>query len=617
MIDAVNDEPRTSGEPAWSSSAPKGGKAVIRRMLSETASTVPLFLGQTFVQSLRDVGYNNSVWAVCEHVDNAVQWGAKNIRVYFRQRGRRGDTKIDVLVLDDGVGMSPDVLRVAMSFGGSTVYGRRDGIGRFGVGMKTAALSMGPHLDVISWQEKGAFYAMELDVDDIGSNAKNLVELPEPSFRDRLPIDIVEVLTEHQDYPKDPKDQRLLTGDIDELNDRLGPHGTIVYVPDCDRVTYKQSKSLYEHATREMARIYRRAIAEGLNLYINNKLIEPFDPTYWMKESWHAKIPDLPETRSRLVQAWTKEIEIPVEEGSKVTAPVSVRLYALPIEAWQNLPSKVLKNQLRVYDDHQVSFLRNGREVSIGPVPALNLARHATTNWLSVQIDFDGRLDEAFGVAMTKQGVRPKAYALEAINAVIADQVTKTRKMIAEAQSNNRRNKNKAAQSEAERRAQEADSLQRKPLPETPEELAALEENLRALAITLKRNDETDEEAFQRVKTSRYITVLKHDDYWPFYAVDFQYGKVILTINTAHPFYGKLYKPLEEFSVGEPSEEGNGERVTPQDGELLVGLQMLLLSLARTQSQMTHGPGRDDYREMFQSFQKEWSDNLRIQLTLG
>lgn len=40
----------------WGSDAPRGGKAVMTRILKENA-TVPLFFGQTLVQSLRDVGY--------------------------------------------------------------------------------------------------------------------------------------------------------------------------------------------------------------------------------------------------------------------------------------------------------------------------------------------------------------------------------------------------------------------------------------------------------------------------------------------------------------------------------------------------------------------------------
>jgi signal transduction histidine kinase len=127
--------------PTWGEEAPRGGKAVLNRIIKEK-STVPLFFGQTLISSLRDVGYNSTTSALCEHVDNAIQWGATEVRVYFRQTGKKGAYETDVLVLDNGSGMAPNILRFATSFGGSMVYDNRSGIGRYGMGMKTASLSL-------------------------------------------------------------------------------------------------------------------------------------------------------------------------------------------------------------------------------------------------------------------------------------------------------------------------------------------------------------------------------------------------------------------------------------------------------------------------------------------
>src|SRR5665213_2339442 len=138
------------------SGCPRGGKTVMNRILKENA-TVPLFFAQTLIASLRDVGYNNTTSALCEHVDNAIEAGAKEIRIYFRQRGGKGSYEIDAAVYDNGQGMSPNVLKMATAFGGSMRYGNREGIGRFGMGMKTAALSMSPMMELYSWQEKSAF----------------------------------------------------------------------------------------------------------------------------------------------------------------------------------------------------------------------------------------------------------------------------------------------------------------------------------------------------------------------------------------------------------------------------------------------------------------------------
>src|SRR5258708_5925619 len=109
MLNTENSAP----EPTinWSSDAPKGGKAVMNRVLKDGAA-VPLFFAQTLISSLRDVGYNTTTSALCEHVDNAIQAGANEVRVYFRQTGKTGDAVIDAAIYDNGRGMAPNVLKV-------------------------------------------------------------------------------------------------------------------------------------------------------------------------------------------------------------------------------------------------------------------------------------------------------------------------------------------------------------------------------------------------------------------------------------------------------------------------------------------------------------------------
>jgi len=100
----------------------------MNRVLKDGAS-VPLFFAQTLVASLRDVGYSTTTSAICEHIDNAIQAGATEVRVYFRQAGKQSNAVIDTAVYDNGSGMPPNVLKVATSFGGSMHYNNRTGIG--------------------------------------------------------------------------------------------------------------------------------------------------------------------------------------------------------------------------------------------------------------------------------------------------------------------------------------------------------------------------------------------------------------------------------------------------------------------------------------------------------
>jgi hypothetical protein len=596
----------------WSADAPKGGKAVMNRVLKDGAS-VPLFFAQTLIASLRDVGYNTTTSALCEHVDNAIQAEADEVRVYFRQTGKQGDAVIDAAVFDNGKGMAPNVLKVATSFGGSMNFNNRSGIGRFGMGMKTAALSMSPTMELFSWQEPNAFYNMTLDVEEIGKERTNAVELPDPTLMNDLPDDLAELFTKPMGFPTSAAEQEMLVGRGEDINERLGQSGTIVYMPACDRLTYAKARTLVEHAMKEMSRVYRRAIADGLKLYINNRQVEAFDPTYSMASARHAKMLDIEAKTSRLLFA--KTVEVPVREHSPSKEKIIIRLYRLPIEQWSTLPRKTLRNDLQVFNGLTVSMLRNDREVFAGPMTELT-TRHAVTHWYRIQIDFPGSLDEAFGVAANKQGVRPKGYVKDAIKLAIGEDITTLNEEIKRYQGAQASARNSAQPSASEAKATDADQHQAKPLELTPEEEAQLDGNLRTLAIALRRDGESDDEAFERVRESKYLIEFKHDEYWPFYHIEHRFGRVILTLNSAHPFFEKLYEPLRKLgSGGAFVEEDDGidaPKTEGQDGPL-VALELLLLSLARTQSQIS--VGNDDAKKTLETLRREWSEAYRVQLT--
>ena len=608
-IETARETPETILK--WSTDAPKGGKAVMNRVLKDGAS-VPLFFAQTLIASLRDVGYTTTTSAICEHVDNAIQAGATEIRVYFRQTGKQNGAVIDACVSDNGSGMPPNVLKVATSFGGSMNYNNRTGIGRFGIGMKTAALSVSPVMELYSWQERNAFFNMTLDVEAIGRERANTVELPDPTLLNDLPDEITDLFTKPMAFPSSAAEQQLLAGRGDDLVERLGPSGTIVYMPQCDRLTYAKVRTLVEHAVKEMSRVYRRPIADGLRLFVNNRLVEAFDTTYSMTNARHVRLIDLPTKTSRLLFA--KRVEIPIREHGSEMEQIVIRLYRLPIEEWSTLPRKVQKNDLQIFNGLTVSMLRNDREVFAGSMTELT-TRHTVTHWYRIQIDFPGTLDEAFGVAANKQGVRLKGYVKEAIKKAIGEDITTLNDEIKRFQGAQKSARNGGQPTASETRATEADQHQASPLELTPDEEAQLEANLQTLAIALRRDGETDDQAFERVKASKYLIEFKHDEYWPFYHVEHRYGRVILTINTAHPFFEYLYEPVRKMGVGSETADDeaiDAPRLEEQDGPL-VALELLLMSLARAQAQIT--ASNDEAKKTMETLRRQWSETYRIQLT--
>ena len=132
-------------------------------------------------------------------------------------------------------------------------FNDRSGIGRFGMGMKTAALSMSPLVQFYSWQEPGAIYNITLDVEAVGRERSNSVMLPDPELLDELPDDVADIIQKPMSFPRDRSLQTLLAEVCDDLREVLGRTGTIIYMPSCDRLSYARANTLVDHATKEMA----------------------------------------------------------------------------------------------------------------------------------------------------------------------------------------------------------------------------------------------------------------------------------------------------------------------------------------------------------------------------
>lgn len=140
------------------------------------------------ISSMRDLGYEFSD-AVAEIVDNSIQAGANVIQVNLQFDGH--DSYL--IVLDNGVGMTPAQIREAMRFGSMRDY-EQDDLGKFGLGLKTSSLSQCDSLTVSSRnsQKKVQIHSYSWDIDHI--NRVDQWEI--------LPVDVDELLNpvvEHLD----------------------------------------------------------------------------------------------------------------------------------------------------------------------------------------------------------------------------------------------------------------------------------------------------------------------------------------------------------------------------------------------------------------------------------
>jgi Histidine kinase-, DNA gyrase B-, and HSP90-like ATPase len=95
--------------------------------------------------ALRSIGYSFES-AVADIIDNSIDENAQTILVRFVIRK---DKPLDLVVWDDGNGMSAETLQEAMRFG-ADVTKETDRLGKFGLGMKLASLSQARELKVFT-----------------------------------------------------------------------------------------------------------------------------------------------------------------------------------------------------------------------------------------------------------------------------------------------------------------------------------------------------------------------------------------------------------------------------------------------------------------------------------
>src|SRR5262245_27827960 len=80
----------------------------------------PVILLKEFIQATRDSGYKGTPYAVAELVDNALEAHARSVFVDVKAAHPGRNATVNVAVTDDGIGMSPSELMLALQFGGST-----------------------------------------------------------------------------------------------------------------------------------------------------------------------------------------------------------------------------------------------------------------------------------------------------------------------------------------------------------------------------------------------------------------------------------------------------------------------------------------------------------------
>lgn len=330
-----------------------------------------------------------------EIIDNSIQANATKIFLQFnekKERNRYTNEVGEVFFADNGIGMNRELLNKCLSFGESSRFNDRSGIGRFGVGMILAAIHECKRIEVYSKQDY-EWYFTYLDLDEIKQQQQE--EIPEPII-------------------KDPNVNICYSPFLEFLKD--SPSGTFIIWKKYDRYTDKFNIVL-EESKFYFGRTFRKFIwgtvpnYSPIELNVNGEIVKAIDPLYLNKNKTGFEN----EPIGVLMEPQNIEWPIPLDIYSdKTISKIKIDVSILPESYLQQRGegnNKFAKNRF-IDRNEGISILRNYREVFFGHLPhAQKLngdeADRNVSRFIGCEISFMPELDTAFEVKNIKRGCVP------------------------------------------------------------------------------------------------------------------------------------------------------------------------------------------------------------------
>ncbi len=368
----------------------------------------PFIRGKVAIDSMRDNGFLSAAHALAELMDNSIQAGADRVElITFESRknsngsGERAIKRIEQIgVLDNGHGMTPETLHLALEFGASENRKDSFGIGKFGMGLPNSSISQCKHVDVWSWQKTGKIYYTYLDIDEIKDG--QLETIPEPVKQD-IPTEI-----------------------LSACGESLPKHGTLVLWRKIDRCQWKTGRSIFKHTQDIVGRMYRNflkkdkvtirfkstELKDSLFIVSDEEKFSANDPLYLMKNT---SLPELPgefkgEAMFELYGDCNYDFQVPDEHGNK--QKIGIKGSVLKKSVLDKIKTTTSnKVGSTVWGKHAaknmgLSVVRADRELALN-LDFVNSEARAKGwgRFYGIQIQFEPSLDNIFGVTNNKQHV--------------------------------------------------------------------------------------------------------------------------------------------------------------------------------------------------------------------
>lgn len=543
-----------------------------------------LTVGDAFVRGIREIGYKHTGTALDEQIDNAYQAGAEAVHVVFGYNGSKSRSKpSQMAVLDIGHGMENDMIRAAVTWGGTHRENDRSGFGRYGYGLPTSAISQGTCYTVYSKIEGGEIWAVTIDLEEIGrgtyTDTNGLVVVPR-ARKAKLPQFVA-------DY-------------IDEKLEGQWPHGTIVVMDRLDKIDRTTTSGLHSFLMEHFGITYHK-LRGDFEIYVNGDRVEPIDPLFLTPGYRYY---DLDEQRAEALEPIV--IDVKDAKTREIKGKITVRMSVMPpafgsIDKRKDAIGGNANPRYKILRDYNgFIFSRNGRIIDV-------VTRNPLTSFMNydrfikIEVDFPAELDEYFNIPTSKQRVD--------VSDKIWDRLRESGMLKALEQM-----RAKFRELKAEHKAiREQDEKERRPSEDAMERTAKLveakpsrgdeekreergregleKESARRAGETGQSKDAAQRDLLLELADRSYKVAFDSAQGAPFFRFEQIGGAKVLFINKASRFFQEVH---------------SGPGSTP---EVRAALELLLFSIGDRMLE-THGTQRDWYQYEV----GEWSRKLEVAL---
>ncbi|MBK5218942.1 MAG: ATP-binding protein [Thermoleophilia bacterium] len=518
-----------------------------------------LTVADAFVRGIRDIGYRDTGRALDELIDNGIQAEASKILVTFGFDKTSDAKPASIAVVDNGHGMDPEMLRLAVIWGGTHRENDRTGFGRYGYGLPSACVSQGQAFTVFSLVEGGEMTAITLDLEEIGdgqyTDDNGRIVVP-PAGPAKLPKWLAKTIR-------------------DQLGIDQFEHGTVVLIEKLDRLTWKTRNALERHLLQGIGVTYRNFLRHT-GIWVDDKRVEPVDPLFTTPGY---RFYDLDEDRAEALEDHSFEVKDP--DTRRPIGTVKVRYSSMPptfARVDKNVERGKNNARFEIIADHNgIIVMREGRQIDVVSQRPWLSVNNDDRYW-GCEIDLPATLDEEMSITTSKQRVilSDRVWALLKEQGVLANIIALRKRYDDEKAKAKVKREKRAGAQVAGQAMGAAEKFRTDKAPETPERRQKSQQALEREVDRRAEGSGVDRDAVksqveQEVQETPYKIAEESLKGAPFFRVDQVGPQKVLYLNTAHRFYRDIYAGQEStprlraaiqivlftFGVGEIDAEGD------------------------------------------------------------